>query len=87
MKKYGILFKVVSQSVILFGLKMWVIPPHLLRALGSFYNWVARRLTDRKPRQQPDTSWVYPNVDYAMEYSVLFPIKDYIKQWNNMMSQ
>ena len=41
------IFRMVVQVVLLFGLDMWMITPHMGRSLGSFQNRVAFRPTER----------------------------------------
>ena len=42
----------VTQAVLLFGAETWVLTPRMERALDSFQNRVARRLTGGQPRIQ-----------------------------------
>ena len=43
----GFFFKVLVQSVYLFGAETWVVTPRMGRALGGFQDQVERRLTGR----------------------------------------
>ena len=45
----GVLFKAVVQEILLFGSEMWVMPPHMGRALESSQNRTARQITGRQP--------------------------------------
>ena len=58
-KVSGNFYKAVAQAVLLFGAETWVLTPRMERALYSFQNRVAQRLTGRQPRRQGDGSWVY----------------------------
>ena len=49
-----ILFKVVVQSVLIFGAETWVVTPHMGRVLGGFQDQVARRLKGRLLRRRHD---------------------------------
>ena len=48
------LFRVVVQVMLIFELEMWVLTPHMGRALESFQHRVARSITGRQPRRQEE---------------------------------
>ena len=57
-KVSGIFYKAVAQSLLLFGAETWVLIPSMERALDSFQNRVARRITEKQPRRRrTDGSW------------------------------
>ena len=66
-KVLGVSFNDVVQAVLLFGEEMWVLIPQIEQALGSFNHRVARRLTERQPRQRGEGRWEYPLLAAAME--------------------
>ena len=74
-------FKVVVQSVLLFGSEMWVMDTRLLRDMGTFYNQVSCYIIIRQHRRQPDRSWVYPPIVEDMEEAGLWSVEEYITQW------
>ena len=51
-KLLGHFYKAVAQAVLLFGAETWVLILSMERALDSFQNRVARRLTGRQPRRR-----------------------------------
>ena len=48
------LFKVVGQSLLIFGVETWVITLQMDRVLGSFQYQVARHLMERLPQMWED---------------------------------
>ena len=56
----GNFFKAVVQAVLLFGVETWVLTPRIERALESFLNGAARRITRRKPHRGGYGQWTYP---------------------------
>ena len=57
----GIFYKAVAQSVFLFRAETWVLTLRMERALDSFQNMFARRVTGKQPRRRrTDGSWEYP---------------------------
>ena len=41
----GIMYKAVAQSVLLYGSDICVVTGYILKVLGVFHDWVARRIT------------------------------------------
>ena len=53
----GIFFNAVVQAMLLFGLEMWVITPHMGRDMEGFHQRVACRITQRQPWCLQEISW------------------------------
>ena len=58
-RESGFLFKDVAQAVFFFSSETWVVTPCTGRALGGFWDQVARRLMGRLPWRKPDRTWTY----------------------------
>ena len=65
-KVSGHFFKALVQAVLLLGAETWVLTPRMERALSSFHNRVARRITRRQKRRLGGGSWDYPPLATAM---------------------
>ena len=63
----GFFFKVIVQSVLLFGAEMWVVTPHMRRFLGGFQDKVARRLMRRMKHRSLGRRWEYTLSEAARE--------------------
>ena len=46
----GMFFKAVLKAVLIFGVEIWVMNPHMGRALGGVQHSLAQRITGRQPR-------------------------------------
>ena len=46
-----------TQAVLLFGAEAWFLTPRTEKALDRFQSRVARRITERQPRQKKDGIW------------------------------
>ena len=53
----GMFCKAVVQALLLLGEEMWVMNPHMGRALGGFQHRVARQITERQPQRLVDGIW------------------------------
>ena len=62
----GHFYKAVSQAVLLFGAKTWVLTPWMEQALDRFQNRFARRITRSQPKRRGDGSWAYPPLEEAL---------------------
>ena len=83
----GNVFKLVVQAVLLFGEETCVLTPRMERALESFQNGAARRITERKPRRRGDGSWTYPPLKEAMREAGLEGIRKAITRRQNTVAQ
>ena len=61
-----IIYVVVVQAVLLYGLETWMMKPQIGRVLGGFHHRVAHRLMGRKPQRGRDVRWVYPPLTEVM---------------------
>ena len=86
-KVSGNFFKAVTQAVLLFRAETWVLNPRMERALSSFKQRVARRLTGRKLRRRVGGSWEYPSSEEAMTESGFKGIRTYITRRQNTVAQ
>ena len=59
-------YKTVSQAVLLFGAKIWVLTPWMEKALDSFQHRVTCRLIGRQMKKRGDGSWAYPTLEEEM---------------------
>ena len=55
----GLFYKVVVQSVLLYGSESWVVTPAMLKVLSSFHHQVACQITNRMARKV-NGNWYYP---------------------------
>ena len=74
----GYFYKVVVQTVLLYGSESWVISKRQLRVLESFHRRVARYLCRRHTRRREDGTWEYPSSKEVLEEAGLQSIQEYI---------
>ena len=51
------IFKVVFQSILLFGSKIWVVTPRIGRMLVRFHTRVSLHITGKQPQRWTDGRW------------------------------
>jgi len=83
----GIFYKVIVQTVLLYGSESWVISKAQMRALRSFHQRCARYITRRHIRQKADGSWVYPPSQEVLAEAGLLPIEDYIQKRKDTVAE
>ena len=84
---YGFFFKLIVQSVLLFGAETWEVTPRMGRVLGDFQNQVARRLIGRILWRRLDGKWKYTSSE-AARVDVWFKMMDtYIRRNQNTFAQ
>ena len=64
---YGLFYKAMVQSVLIYRSEMWVLMPQMVRTLGNFHHRVARNLIRWKLRQQANKGWFYPPLEKDMQ--------------------
>lgn len=65
MRTMGYYYKVVIQSILLYGSESWVYMECMLRKLRNVHNKIARYLTRTHIRPDPDeeVEWIYPDMN------------------------
>ena len=86
-KVSGYFYKAVTQAVLLFGAKTWVLTPRIERALDSFHNRVAQRFTGSQPRRRGYGSWAYPTLEEAMGEAGFEGIRKSVTRRQNRVAQ
>jgi hypothetical protein len=77
----GNFYKVVVQSVLLYGSETWVVSQSIMRSLTGFHNQVARRISGCPIHLNQQTQdWIYPSAEAALATSGLLPVESYIKK-------
>ena len=81
-------YKAVAQSVFLFREYTWVLNLRIERALDSFQNRVARRITGEQPRRrQMNGSWEYPPLVEALREAGFKGIRKFFTRRQNTVAQ
>ena len=73
----SIFYKVIIQTVLLYGSETWVLNEYGRNKPKSFHNKCARFLTGRYITKIDD-KWVYPETKKTLELAHLLPVEDYI---------
>eukprot|EP00978_Attheya_sp_CCMP212_P016907 scaffold44614_cov73-Attheya_sp.AAC.4 len=83
----GMFYKVVVQSILLFGSTTWVVTKPMLQALEGFHHRVARRLAGKQPYFCRETDeWIYPPIEKVLEEVGLWPIEKYTEKFQNTVA-
>ena len=77
----------VTQTVLLFGSKTWVLTARMEKALDSFQSRVARKITRKQFRRIKDRSWFYPPVAGVMKETGMVGIRTSILRRQNTVAQ
>jgi hypothetical protein len=78
-KIMSIFYKVIIQSVLLYGSESWVLNNLAKEKLQSFHHRCARYITGRHIRKEEEI-WIYPDNKTTLELADLLPIEEYIKK-------
>ena len=83
----GYFYKVIVQTVLLFGSETWVISKRQLRMLEAFHHRVARYICRRHIRKLEDGTWEYPSSVEVLEEAGLYSIHEYIRRRNETITK
>ena len=81
----GEIYKVVTQSLLLYGSKILVVTREMLRVLKDFHHWEVQRIMGMTAKRGAGKEWEYPAVEEVMESVGLHPIGVYIKRLRTTM--
>ena len=65
-RSYGILCKVVSQTVLIYGKESWVVAGAMMKVLEGFHHCAGRRIAGMTDQCMEDIELEYPPVADAM---------------------
>jgi hypothetical protein len=66
-------YKLIVQSVLLYGSESWVLKKYMVGKLNSFHHMCARFITGRHI-QQIDEEWIYSNTQETIKQANLLTI-------------
>jgi hypothetical protein len=74
----GIFYKATVQSILLFGSKMWNLPPSSLKLLEGFHIRAAWGMAGKRPMRLLGGTWTYPNSVQVLEDVGLKTVAHYV---------
>ena len=80
-------YTAVTQQVLLFGAKLWVLTKKMESALDAFQGRVARRLKGRQPRRGKDERWFYPSLVGALKEAGVVRVRTSVLRRQNTVAQ
>ena len=82
----GMFYQAVVASVLLYGSKTWVVPPHDARALEGFNVECCRRITGMRPRKRGE-KWVYTASVAVLKAIGVRTVEHYIRRRRHTIHQ
>jgi hypothetical protein len=74
----SIFYKVIIQTILLYGSESWVINDNARNKLRTFHNRCARFITGRFITKAEDGTWIFPDTKTTLLLAHLLPIDEYI---------
>jgi hypothetical protein len=75
-------YKVIVQSVLLYGAETWVLSKFMMAKLQSFHHMCARFITGQHIKLIGE-EWVYPRTEEVLKNATLLTIEEYISKRRN----
>ena len=75
----GMMYNVVAQLVLLYGIDIWVVTGEMIKLLEGLHHQAARRIMGRTQKRGAGGEWEYPPLVEAMEAAGLHSIWEYIR--------
>ena len=72
----GIIYKAVVQTVLIYGIKIWVVIGAIFKVLEGFHHWVARSNTEKSAQCTTGREWERPPVSGGIYTAGLLKIKE-----------
>ena len=72
----GMFYKVVVQTVLLYGCETWTVTDSMLKVLEGFHHRIARRISGKTAVKVGDNQWEYPPIVEALEEAGLWTMKE-----------
>ena len=74
------MYKVVAQSVLLYGSEIWVVPVDIIKVLEGFHHQSERQIIEMTMTRGEGGDWQYPLVVVEMDAAGLHHIGEYIRR-------
>ena len=82
----GIFYKVIVQTVLLYGAESWVLGTHARNKINSFHHRCSRFITGRHISLEGET-WIYPSRVSTLAEADLLGVEDYIVSRKNTVRE
>ena len=80
LQEWGIMYKEVVQSVLLYGSYRWVFMGSILKVIEVFHHMVSRRIKGMTERRTMSGEGGWPPMAEALDTAGIWPIKEYIQR-------
>jgi len=77
---FGMFYKAVVQTVLLFGCESWTMTDAMWTALKGFHYCAARRILDMMVHRGPGGGWIYPPLEEALKKDGLYTMEQYVNK-------
>jgi len=77
---FGMFYKAVVQTVLLFGCESWTMTDAMWTVLKGFHYRAARRMADMMAYRGPGGGWIYPSLEEALKKAGLYTMEHYVSK-------
>jgi len=77
---FGMFYKTVVQTVLLFGFESWTMTDAMWNVLKGFHHRAARRMADMMACRGPSGGWIYPPLEEALKKVGLYTMEHYVNK-------
>ena len=81
----SIFYKVIVQTVLLYGAETWVLSTHAKNKINSFHHRCLRYITGKHITKEGDT-WIYPSMASTLSAADLLRVEEYIENRKTTIS-
>ena len=74
----AMMYKVVVQSVILYGNRIWVVMDEMMMVLEEFYHRIDRQIAGKTEKKGYGEEWEWASVNTSLETTGMWPIREYV---------
>jgi hypothetical protein len=82
----AIFYKVIVQTVLLYGCESWVVTPRMMKILTGFHHRVVRKITGKTAKLENGV-WVHPPIADALKKAKMEPMEEYVRARQARMIQ
>ena len=75
----SMMYKALVQTLLLYGIKIWVVTNVMIIMLETFHHRIARWIEVITEREGHRRKWEWISVDATLEVTSLWPIREYVR--------
>ena len=86
-KAQEMMYKVLVQNLLLYGIKRWLVMDAMMMVLEGFHHKISRHIVEMTDIYGDSREWEWDSVEAALEVACIWPIRKYVRIWKTKIAK